>query len=120
MFFFLLACTEPAPDDCAWPDSATDAGGVLENTDTCGFWSLEVDGHLYVNVGLTEPDGECSAAMGEEVSLNASPIYSNLTTDGPKWTFDVVGVAPTAPFASLDVPCDEGTRWAARVEVQAG
>ena len=120
MFFFLLACTEPAPDDCAWPDSATDAGGVLENTDTCGFWSLEVDGHLYVNVGLTEPDVECSAAMGEEVSLNASPIYSNLTTDGPKWTFDVVGVAPTAPFASLDVPCDEGTRWAARVEVQAG
>lgn len=117
MLLLALACAEPAPDACAWPEAATAASGVLENADTCGFWSLPVDGHLYVNVGLTEPDVDCSAAMDTALALNAQPIYSNLTTDGPKWTFDVVGLAPADPWAAFDVTCEEGTRWAARVEV---
>lgn len=117
MLLLLLACAEPAPDACAWPDAPVAPEGVLENADTCGYWSIAVDGHLYVNVGLVAPDQDCSAAMDEAVALNSSPIYSNLNTDGPKWTFDVLGVSATESFASFDVSCDEGTRWAARIAV---
>ncbi len=118
MILLLVACVETTPEDCPWPEAAVVADGVLENVDTCGYWSIVGDDHLYVNVALTEPDMDCSAAMDAEVALNSAPIYSNLTTDGPKWTFDVVGLAPTDTFASFDVTCAEGTRWVARIDVE--
>lgn len=91
--------------------------GVLDSADSCGFWLVPVADHLYVNVAVTEAGADCSAAMGAEVALFAEPIFTDMSNEPAKWTFDVVGVSPTGDFASVDVTCSEGSSWAARISV---
>lgn len=115
-----FACASLSTSPCAdWPSDPVEADGVLENADSCGFWLLPVGEHLYVNVGITAEESTCAATMEPYVELNADPIYSNMSNEGPKWTFDFVGMKPSGAEATgIDVSCDEGTEWAARVVVE--
>ena len=119
VLLLLAACAGDDASDCAaWPDEAVAADGVLGNADTCGYWRLGVGEHLYVNVSVTVAESPCTASMEPAIGLNADPIYTNLSNDGPKWTFDVVGLSATDGYAGLQVECGEGTTFAARVVVE--
>jgi hypothetical protein len=104
---FAFAC---APDDC--PEGRPDAvalDGVLESADTCGAWTLAVDDHVYVNVGLQEPEATCDATLPAHFTLPNDPIYSNFEPAGPKWTYDFLAVAPGDD--RIAVVCEDGTEW---------
>lgn len=116
-FLFVLACAAP-PDDgsCVeWPADPAPADGVVDAP--CGWYTLALGEHLYANVYLAEAESECTFALDEGLVLNSSPIYTALSNDGPKYTLDVVAEAAGEAFL-VDVACDDGTRWQARVNVQ--
>ena len=121
MLLLLLAWTEPAASGCDdYPTDPTPPPGVLGSADTCGYWSLAVGEHLYTSVGVTEAQSPCSAALGDGIVLNADPIYSAMSDDVPKWTFDVVGESSTGTgYAGVEIACDDGTEWSARIQVVA-
>ena len=117
----LLACASADPDAACddYPAEPSDPSGVLSTADTCGFWTLEVGDHLYVDVVVTEPLAECEATLGAGLELFSSPIYSAMSNDEPKWTFDVVGTAATDPAgAEVRVECVDGSAWGALVRVE--
>lgn len=118
MLWLLLACATPVDDGCAWPDAASAPAGVLESAaDDCGWWSLAVGEHLYVNVAVTEADAPCGPPeMDAVLAENAGAIYSNLSGQGPKWTYDLVGVS--AGETTVAIHCDDGTQFSARVTVE--
>ena len=92
---------------------------MLSAEDTCGFWSLALGDHLYVDVVVTEPLAECEATLGAGLELFSSPIYSAMSNDEPKWTFDVVAVAATDPAgAEVSIECVDGSTWGALVRVE--
>lgn len=115
----LLACSTEAVTGCQdYPSTATEPPGVLGSTDTCGYWVIAVDDHLYANVEVTEAQSPCTSALGDGIVLNSDPIYSALSNDVSKWTFDVVGAAATGTdYAGFEVACDDGTEWSARIQV---
>jgi hypothetical protein len=117
MLLLLLACATPEEDvTCAaWPDAASAPDGVVE--DSCGWWQIAVGDHLYVNVYLAEADATCSDALGDGLVLNSDPIYTNMSDDAPKFTYDIVGDAAGTALG-VDITCDDGTRWGAQVDVQ--
>lgn len=102
---------------CAFPDAASDPGGVVSNTDACGFWALAVGDHLYLDLHVTTELPTCVAQVGDGLSIPNDPIYTNMADDGPKYTYDIVADAPT-DAAAVDITCDEGTSWHAQVAVQ--
>lgn len=105
------------PAACAYPDAPTALSGVLGNGDTCGYWSLAEGAHLYLDLHVTTELPTCLAESGPELSTPNEPIYTNLADDGPKYTYDIVAIAP-ADAAAFDVTCDEGTAWHALVAVE--
>ncbi|MDP2306014.1 MAG: hypothetical protein Q8P18_08300 [Pseudomonadota bacterium] len=113
----LIACAAPVDDgSCAeWPADATPADGVVD--ETCGWFTLPVGDHLYANVYIVEPESPCDVVLGPGLVLNSSPIYSAMSNDAPKWTVDVVAEAPGEALL-VDVACEDGTRWQARVDVE--
>lgn len=117
----LLACA-PSDSDAAcaaFPAEPTAPEGVLGPEDSCGFWALALGEHLYADVVVTEPLAECDATLGAGLELFSSPIYSAMSNDEPKWTFDVVGVAATeAAGAELSVRCADGSGFEALVRVE--
>ncbi|MES2642807.1 MAG: hypothetical protein V4850_25210 [Myxococcota bacterium] len=117
LFALLLACAAaPEPGSCTtWPGEAAAADGVVEAS--CGWFVLPVGEHLYANVYVSEPESPCDVALGEGLKLNSSPIYSAMSDDAPKWTVDVVAESPGESLL-VDVTCDDGTRWQARVNVE--
>lgn len=117
LFACLLACAAaPEAGACtAWPGEAEAAEGVVETN--CGWFVMPVGEHLVANVYVTEPESPCVVALDEGLKLNSSPIYSAMSNDVPKWTVDVVAEAPGDSLL-VDVTCDDGTRWQARVNVE--
>ena len=111
----LVACSEPGP--CAFPDSAVATGGVIENEDSCGFWLVPVGDHLYVDLHVTRELPDCAIAVGSGLSIPNDPIYSNLGTDGAKYTYDIVADSAVAE-TNIDITCDEATEWHALVTVE--
>ncbi len=111
----LVACSDPGP--CAFPDSAVATDGVLGNEDTCGFWQVPVGEHLYLDLHVTRELPDCAAAVGDGLSLPNDPIYSNLATDGAKYTYDIVADSAVAE-TNIDITCDEATEWHALVAVE--
>lgn len=117
LLLLLQACTPEDPPLCeAFPDAPTVADGTLDNGDSCGWWEVPVGDQLIVNVFMEEPDHECDGDMGDGLELVASPMYSNMSNDGPKMTFQMEGVAAVTAF-DLVLTCTEGTTWAALVDV---
>lgn len=97
-------------EGCAdFPGEATAPTGTLGGINDCGHWSLAVGAHVYLNVEVTAPDMDCSGTTSGAVFLPYDPIYSNLSDDAAKWTFDIEG--GEAGEGTLDVTCEEGTRW---------
>lgn len=117
LLLLLQACTPEEPPLCeAFPDAPTPADGTLHNADGCGWWELPVGEQLIVSVVMTEPDHECEGEMGDGLALVASPMYSNMSNDEPKMTFQMEGVAPVTAF-ELYLTCTEGTEWLSKVDV---
>jgi hypothetical protein len=111
----LYACAESGP--CTFPDSAVATGGVLGNEDSCRFWTVPVGEHLYLDLHVTRELPDCAIAVGDALSVPNDPIYSNLATDGPKYTYDVVADSVVAE-TNIDITCDEATEWHALVAVE--
>jgi hypothetical protein len=117
----LIACAgEEEPSGCAdWPSDPVAPDGVLRADEDCGFWTIAVDEHLYVDLVITVPLAECPSTLGDGIELFSTPIYSAMSNDEPKLTFDVVGAAPTgSEYALFDVLCEEGSRFSARIDVE--
>ncbi|MDP2315589.1 MAG: hypothetical protein Q8P41_22005 [Pseudomonadota bacterium] len=114
LFFVLFACATPDESGCSFPDAAVAPDGVVE--DSCGWYALAVGEHLYANVYVAEPSSPCSVALGEGLSAR-DPIYSAMSDDAPKWTYDVTAEAAGVEQI-VDVTCEDGTRWQARVDVE--
>ena len=117
MSLLLLACA-PATDETActsWPDAAVPPDGVTE--ESCGWYALSVGGHLYANVYVTDPDAGCDAVLADGLALNAEPIFSNMSDDAAKWTYDIVATS-AGNSLHADVTCSDGTRFEARVDVE--
>lgn len=114
----MFACGEPEPEPACeeWRPLAN-VDGVIDNDEDCGQWTLPIGEHLYVNVYVSEELSPCEAEHAAEIGLPYDPIYTNLETDGPKWTFDFVGNEVVSDSA-IDVSCDDGTEWHARVSVE--
>ena len=84
----------------------------------CGYFSAAVGDHLYVNVYVSDDQAGCEEALGEGLSLFASPTWSSLSDDETKWTFDVVAEASSEDWTTFDVSCDDGTLFSMRVLVE--
>lgn len=113
------ACGGNAGDTGPCEDYATSAveiTGVLDATNMCQLYTLPVGEHAYVSVHVTEPEVPCAGTTEAGIALFSEPTYANFDGDGPKWTFDVVGEAPT-DAARFDVACDDGTAWSALFQV---
>lgn len=110
MLLLLLAC---ADSTCDWPDAAAVPDGPVE--DSCGWWEVAVGEHLYANVYLSEPESPCSDTLDPSLHLNSDPIYSAMSGDSAKWTYDVV-VDAAGSEMEVTVTCDDGTAWYARVK----
>jgi hypothetical protein len=123
MLTILLFGCAPEPEEevvCAdFPTSATEAPTVLENDDSCGHWSVPLGDQLVVSLIITEPEAPCELASDEGLTLLYDPIYTNMSNDSPKWTFQV-GADVEAEGVPLEISCEEGTTWAALVDVVAG
>lgn len=118
----LLACilVMPAcatPDACDFPTEAIAADGVITEADTCGFWSVDVGGHLYLDLHVTRELPDCALSLGYGVEVPNDPIYSALDTDSAKYTYDFVGQTAIEE-TSVDIACDEGTEWHALLRVE--
>lgn len=112
----LVACgPEPKPEGCVWPEEPTAPTGVV--TESCGWYLLEVGDRLYVNVYVTEPESPCDAELGVGLGLPNDPIYSHLSNDDPKWTFDIHAQVPGAELG-VDITCEDGTAIEALVDVR--
>lgn len=105
------------PAACDYPDAPTAVDGVLGNADACGYWSLAEGARLYLDLHVTTELPTCVAEVGAGLGIPNEPIYTNLADDGPKYTYDIVAIAPT-DAAAVDVTCDEGTAWHAQVAVE--
>ena len=118
MLLLLLACASPSEGGCSWPDAAVAPDGVLESAaDDCGWWALAVGDHLYVNVAVGEADATCDPPeMDAVLTENAGAIYSNLSGQGPKWTYDLVGAA--AGETTVAITCSDGSGFSAKVTVE--
>ncbi len=117
LFLFVLACAVP-PDDgsCTeWPADPAELDGSVDAD--CGWYTLAVGDHLYANVYITEAEAPCEVELDEGLVLNSSPIYSALSNDAPKWTVDVVAEEAGEELL-VDVTCEDGTRWQARLDVE--
>jgi hypothetical protein len=115
----LAGCAEEEVPRCGYADEPTEVSGVLESDYAdCGYFSAAVGDHLYVNVYVTDDQTACDDALGEGLSLFASPTWSSFTGGGTKWTYDVVAEAASESFTTFDVSCDDGTLFSMRVLVQ--
>lgn len=110
----LLALASCAP--CDFPKDAVPVPGVLTSEDTCGHWTVAVDAHLVVGLPVETDVTTCTAEVDDGVSLNSSPIFTNFEPDGPRWTFDAVGNAPT-DRGTVDIECTDHSEWHALVQV---
>ena len=110
----LLTLASCAP--CDFPKDPVPVPGVLTTEHDCGYWTVPVDGHLVVGLPVELDTTTCVVEVDDGVSLNSSPIFTNFQPDGPRWTFDAVGNAPTQR-GSVDIDCDDGSGWHALVEV---
>ena len=113
----LIGCKsdEEATGCSGFPDAATAPGHTLDNSDDCGHWEVATGAHIYINVVVTEADVPCEGTTEGAVTIPYDPIYSNLSDQDPKWTYDVQGVEPGS--GSLDVSCDDGTTFEAMFTV---
>lgn len=115
----LAACADepPAPACASFPDSPSAPATVLSNEDDCGFWSLAMDEQLIVSVYVTVPEAPCSDEVGDGLELPSTPIYTNMSDDASKWTYQFFAVA-AADSAEIAITCDEGTTWNGRVRIE--
>ncbi len=90
---------------------------MLEETDTCGFWSVAVGDHLVLDLHVQRELPDCALSLGPSLSNPNEPIYTNLTGDGYKYTYDIVADAVEAE-STVDIACDEGTEWHALVTIE--
>ncbi len=106
---------------CAdYPSEPREVNRTLSNVDTCGYWWLSVGEHIYINVAVSTEDDDCAASVGTGLIVPYTPTYSNMGTDGPKWTFDIEAQSETdGQPATVEVTCDDKTTWHARVDVVA-
>ncbi len=117
----LSACGGSPP--CTFPGSSTSPSGVLSEADTCGYWSVAVDtsspddGHIYLDLHVSRELPDCALSLGDGIDVPNDPIYTNLSTDGPKYTYDFVGQSAIA-LTTADISCDEGTEWHAEMDVE--
>lgn len=117
LILLALACTEDEPPLCeSYPTEPTPADGVLENADSCGFWTIPVGDQLIISVAMTVPDERCDATPGDGLELPYEATYTNFSDDSPKMTFQVLGEEPI-DLTDLSIACTEGTEWAAQVQV---
>ncbi|MSP54152.1 MAG: hypothetical protein EXR69_00870 [Myxococcales bacterium] len=105
------------PEACDFPTEASAAGGVITEADACGYWSLAVGGHLYLDLHVSRELPDCALSLGDGVEVPNDPIYSALTTDSSKYTYDFVGQTAIEE-TSVDIACDEGTEWHALIRVE--
>lgn len=113
----IVGCAdEEEPDGCtSFPETATPTGRVLDNSDDCGHWEVPTGEHVYINVVITTAEARCEGTADGAVTIPYDPIFSDLSNEDPKWTFDVQGVSEGE--GSLDVSCDDGTTFEARFTV---
>lgn len=114
---FLFAGCAPADDgSCTeWPDGPAPLDGVVE--ESCGWYTLAVGERLYANVYVTEPEARCDETIGEGVALTNEPIYSAMSNDAPKWTYDLTAES-AAEGVLVDITCEEGTRFQVKMDVE--
>ncbi len=111
----LLGCG--APGACDFPADPATPDTVIDETDTCGSWAMAVGDHLVVDLHVLRELPDCALSLGDGLSVPNDPIYTNLTDEGPKYTYDLVAEA-AADDATVDITCDEGTEWHALVTIQ--
>lgn len=111
MLLLLLACAPSPSTACEGaPPAAVAPDGVLGAADTCGAWSIAVDGHLYVQLAVSDPEVDCDVVLDEPLALFSSPIFAHMNGDPPSWTFDVTAAEP-ADAAYLEIACTDDTRF---------
>ena len=113
-FVLLIALASCAP--CDFPANPAAPPNVLGASDDCGFWTVAVDTHLVLGLPVEEATTTCSVDVDDGVRLNADPIFTNFEPDGPRWTFDTVGNAPSE-HGTVDIECDDNSEWHAIVQV---
>lgn len=119
LLWWTLACAdEPEPVCAAYSDSPSTPDTVLDNSGSCGWWTVVVGEYLVVSVEMIEPDHSCEATIGEGLDMPYEPSYANFSDDVPKMTFQVFGESPVSG-TTLDISCTEGTEWSALVDVLA-
>lgn len=114
-FAALVGCASPGP--CDFPADASVPADVLGDADTCGFWSIAAGDHLILDLHVQRELPDCALSLGPNLSNPNDPIYTNLTGDGPKYTYDIVADAAVEE-TTVDIACDEATQWHALVTVE--
>jgi hypothetical protein len=104
---------EEKPEGCVWPEEPTPPTSTV--TESCGWYLLDVGDHLYINVYVTEPESPCEADWEPGLEV-PDPIYSDLSNDDPKWTFDIRAQVPGSEL-DVSIVCEDGTEIEVRVDV---
>lgn len=113
----LLACRDGDPGPCEWPEAPVAADGSVNNGETCGYWLLTGDEQLIVAIGIAGASDACDVTMSDSLELASSPIFSDFGETGPQWTFAFRGVMATTG-AEIEILCEDGTEWHAKVAVE--
>ena len=114
----LLTCDDDSSplESCSFPSEPSAASGVLDSSHDCGFWSIAIGEHIYLNLAVDSFESTCSLTLGPGLEENASPSYSDLGDQGAQWTYDFVGVE-TAEDSEITLECSDGVTWYGRVNV---
>ena len=94
---------------CWTDESAGPVDHTLDSEDSCQRWELGVGAHAYINVSVQSENTECQSNVAPPLSIPYEPTYSNLGSEGPKWTYDILGESEGEGAAVIE--CQDGTVW---------
>jgi hypothetical protein len=113
--------TGEALDACAeFDDSvAPSPTEVLGNNEDCGHWNVAPGDEVVLSIYLTEPESKCTVLADESLTMPyGEGIYTNLSDDGPKYTFQVIVADNAAGELEWWLACADGTTWAGQFSVE--
>ena len=120
----LCACGGSKPGDTedgtpacmAFPIVGESVDGHLDNDDTCLRWSIEQGEDVYLRLTVEGTNTECSEKILDAVVLGTEPMVEPDENDASVWQYVILGT--WAGEGSVDVTCDDGTRWEGLFDVK--
>ena len=100
---------DATPACMAFPVVGESVDGHLVNDDTCLRWNMEEGENVVLRLTVEGTNTDCSGKILDAVVLGTDPIVEQNENDTSVWQYVILGT--WAGEGSVDVTCDDGTRW---------